>query len=133
LVAYIDTGAWIALLDPKDAFHASARATRGRLQAAQEGLVTGWHTLTELADGLSRHANQTHASRTLSRILESPSVRVEASEPHLDRAIELFTTRLDWGVDLSDCISFALMEAHRIRRAFAYDRDFEKAGFEIVG
>jgi predicted nucleic acid-binding protein len=133
LVAYIDTGAWIALLDRKDAFHASARATRERLRTAKESLVTGWHTLVELADGLARHADQARAASTLSAILASPTVRVEPSQPHVERAMELFSSRTDWNVDLSDCLSFALMEAHEIRRAFAYDRDFEKAGFEVIG
>ena len=133
MAVYIDTGAWIALLDRKDSYHQAASAVRARIQKTQETLITGWHTLFELADGLTRHTSQNHAAQTIRRILESPSVRVEASEPHLDRALEIVSTHGDWNVDLSDCISFALMEAHGIQRAFAYDRDFEKAGFEVLG
>jgi len=41
--------------------------------------------------------------------------------------------RLGWGIDLSDALSFAVMEHEGIDEAFTYDDDFEKAGFEIVG
>lgn len=133
MVAYIDTGAWIALLDAKDTHHEAARAMRSSIQDAQEILFTGWHTLIELADGLTRHASQAHSAETIQAIVESQSVHVEPSQPHRDRALEFFTKYHDWNVDLSDCFSFALMEEHGIQRAFTYDDDFAKPGFEIIG
>lgn len=55
------------------------------------------------------------------------------SEPVFAKALDIFDTQLDWDGDLSDCLSFALMEALGIQRAFTYDADFAKAGFEIIG
>lgn len=133
MAAYIDTSAWIALLDSRDRYHPAAVAAQKRLLDTQESLVTGWHTLLELSDGLAQHTNQRRASATLTKILKSPTVHIEPSEPHLDTALELFSSRTDWEVDLSDCISFALMQANKIERAFTYDNNFAKAGFEMVG
>lgn len=133
MALYVDTGAWIALREPKDNNHAAASKRLHAILADQEAIIVGWHTLIEFADGLARHYNQKDASTEIERILSSPRVRVEASEPYLPAARELFRSRHSWNVDLTDCLSFALMKAKGLERAFTYDRDFEKAGFRIEG
>ncbi|HEV8361565.1 MAG TPA: PIN domain-containing protein [Candidatus Thermoplasmatota archaeon] len=133
MAVYVDTSAWIALHERREEDHAAAKRAVERLARANEPLITGWHTLTELADGLARHYDQAKASQVLEQLLASPRVRVVASEPHVARGLEILRTRTDWNVDLSDCLSFALMEAHGIQRAFTYDRGFKKPGFELLG
>jgi predicted nucleic acid-binding protein len=100
---------------------------------SQETLVASWHTLVELVDGLARHYGQKEAAAELERLLGSARLRVEPSEPHLPAAQEWFRSRPNWNVDLSDCLSFALMTSKKIERAFTYDRDFAKAGFRLEG
>ncbi|HLE47286.1 MAG TPA: PIN domain-containing protein [Candidatus Thermoplasmatota archaeon] len=128
---YVDTSAWIALHEPRDTNHGAAKDRLQALVAAQEILVAGLHTIVELADGLARHYGQREASAELERLLSSPRLRVESSEPHLQAAREIFRGRTNWEVDLSDCLSFAFMKAKGIQRAFTYDRDFLKAGFQV--
>lgn len=128
---YVDTGAWIALHEARDQNHAAAVERLRALHRAGETLVTGWHTLVEYADGLARHYDQRTASKELATILRSPAIRVAPSEPGMTTALELLSSRADWNVDLSDCLSFALMKAQGIARAFTYDADFRKAGFTI--
>lgn len=131
MAVYVDTSAWIAIHEPRDRNHQAARTRFLSLLEAQEILVVGWHTLIELADGLVRHYSQAEAAGQIRRILESPRVRVEASEPHLPAARELLQKRSNWNVDLSDCLSFALMKQKALTRAFTYDSDFEKPGFVL--
>lgn len=133
MAVYVDTSAWIALHEPRDQNHATAKKRLLDLLAAKELLVVGWHTLVELADGLARHYGQKEAAQELERLLKSPSIRVEPSEPHLATARKIFAGRAGWNVDLSDCLSFALMEAKRLGRVFTYDADFAKAGFRPEG
>lgn len=133
MAIYVDTSAWIALHEPRDNNHQAAIKRLRVLFDSQETLVAGWHTLAELADGLVRHYGQKEASAELERLLRSPRLRVEPSEPHLPAARELFRLRPGWNVDLSDCLSFALMTAKNIERVFTYDRDFAKAGFRLDG
>lgn len=131
MALYVDTSAWIALREPKDNNHNAASKRLRTILADQEAIVVGWHTLVEFADGLTRHYNQKEASAEIERILSSPRVRVEPSDPYLPAARELFRSRHSWNVDLSDCLSFALMKAKGLDRAFTYDGDFERAGFQI--
>lgn len=133
MTLYVDTSAWIALFDRKEKAHSSARAVVEGAAGRNVKLLTGWHTLVELADGIANHYDQARAAREIDRLLRSPSVRVLDSESRRDAALDLLRARTSWGVDLSDCLSFALMTHHGIATAFTYDRDFEKAGFERVG
>lgn len=133
MAVYVDTSAWIALHEPRDHNHEAAVRRLRELFDSQETLVAGWHTLVELADGLVRHYGQKEAEAELERLLSSPRLRVEPSEPHGPAARELFRLRPNWKVDLTDCLSFALMTAKNIERAFTYDRDFAKAGFRLEG
>ncbi|MHB8585335.1 MAG: type II toxin-antitoxin system VapC family toxin [Thermoplasmatota archaeon] len=129
----MDTSAWIALHEPRDQNHTSAKARLTRLVESHELLVSGWHTLVEFADGLARHYDQSHASREIARLRASPRLRIEDSEPHHDAALAIFDDMTSWNVDLSDCLSFALMRSAALERVFTYDTDFAKAGFEVLG
>lgn len=131
MTVYVDTSAWIALFDRRESRHATARATLS--EALPKGLTTGWHTLVELADGLAHHYDQETAAREIDRLRSSPRLRILDSEPARDAALDIFRARPSWGVDLSDCLSFALMQKHGISTAFTYDTDFEKAGFRRIG
>lgn len=133
MAVYVDTSAWIALHEPRDKNHARAKKALQGLGNRAEILLTGWHTLIELADGLARHYDQARASREVERLLRSPRLRVEPSEPYLEAARELFAGRRDWNVDFSDCLTLALVSSRGIRTVFTYDSDFAKPGFLLEG
>lgn len=46
-------------------------------------------------------------------------------------AVDLFRKFADQKVSFTDCVSFALMRRHRVKRAFTFDRHFAGAGFEV--
>lgn len=132
MAVYVDTGAWIALYEPRDENHDTAKRRLRSLRDSHEVLVAGWHTLVEFIDGIVHHYDQARAAQELDRIRGSPSVRIEPAHPHREEALDLFDDRRDWGIDLSDAISFALMGDLGLERAFAYDEDFETAGFTVL-
>lgn len=62
-----------------------------------------------------------------------PVVVVEWVDPTLhDRALAATIAAALRDVSLVDRVSFELMRHLGIRRAFAFDDDFERAGFELV-
>jgi len=44
-------------------------------------------------------------------------------------AVEAFVKYADQEVSFTDCVSFVLMRKNKLRRAFAFDDHFERAGF----
>lgn len=132
MAVYLDTGALIALYEPRDTNHGSAKRRLDQLRTDREVLVSGWHTIVEFIDGLAHHYTQARAAQELDRLRSSPRLRIEDTEPYRQAAIEILDSRTDWGIDLSDALSFATMEALELQAAFAYDEDFEMAGFEVL-
>ena len=70
---------------------------------------------------------------TLNPSIDRHVIVPQLAKDDANRATDIFETRTDWNVDLSDCLSFALMEYLGVTRVFTYDSDFAKAGFEVVG
>jgi len=46
--------------------------------------------------------------------------------------LELFTQRPDKSWSLTDCISFVVMQQHKVEDALTGDRHFEQAGFNAL-
>jgi uncharacterized protein len=61
------------------------------------------------------------------------SLKLMAFEKALtDQAVALFETRADkdWGI--TDCMSFVVMQNHRLNDALTADKHFEQAGFRAL-
>ena len=133
MTVYLDTGALIALNDRSDRNHAAAvscfkRATRDGVR-----FVLGRPVLVEYLDGVTKRVSKTDAIQRLHQIEGSSLWRVE---PDLDedrtRARELFLLYDDHDIDLTDSLSFAIMERLGLKEAFTFDPDFTVHGFSRV-
>lgn len=127
---FVDTAAWLALINKDDHFHKQARAVRDRLVAAQASFITTDWVLLEVANSLSKRRFRKSAVRLVEAISRSPNIRVVRTDPYLwDRAWNLYKKSRDKDWSLTDCMSFVVMRDEGIRQAFTTDRHFEQAGF----
>jgi len=126
-----DSSAILALLDADDADHGRAVATAR--QIASERLPSFMTNYIEV---------EAHALllRKLGRALARewlftgglPVIRALAEEE--ERAREIIERHSDKDWSLCDAISFAVLDARRIRRAFTFDRHFLQYGrIEVLG
>ncbi len=127
---FVDASYWIALVNPKDKLHRSAKALGTTL--GQVRFVTSEMVLTELCDDVAKGGEMLRRSamdlvRSLRRL---PNVLiVPQTSAQFQEALTLYAARpdKDWG--LTDCASFRIMASESISEALTHDRHFAQAGF----
>jgi uncharacterized protein len=131
---FIDSSAWIALLDQRDGFHRQARAFQQELLRGIHGrLVTTDYVLDEAVTYLRQHGSVHLVGDFRTIVTTSESLQVVWTTP--DRfwaAWETLLGRPDKRWSLTDCLSFVTMQALGIRLAFGFDSDFRQAGFDML-
>jgi predicted nucleic acid-binding protein len=127
---FVDTAAWIALINVDDDFHEQAGQVKTQLKKEKKSLVTSDFILLEVADGLSFPSIRTRTIRFINRLKEAQGLLIiPISQTLFNQGWTLYSKRLDkeWG--LTDCISFVIMQQQEIKMAFTSDKHFEQAGF----
>ncbi|MEP7360946.1 MAG: PIN domain-containing protein [Chloroflexota bacterium] len=129
MTAFVDTSALYALLDDHDLHHGEASDALRRLVGTE--LVTHEFVVIETASLIGRRLPWAATERLLEGIL--PVIDVSPVDSDLyDAAVSAYRQSSSARISLVDRTSFAFMTSLGIRRAFAYDKDFEQAGFELI-
>lgn len=127
---FVDTAAWLALLNTSDALHQSAQRVMAELQKQRTHLVTTEFVLLEVADALSSSSVRAKTVAFITGLQQVKNIEiVPASTQLFAQGWKLYTQRVDKNWGLTDCISFVVMLQHAIIPAFTSGRHFEQAGF----
>jgi predicted nucleic acid-binding protein len=128
--AFGDTFFFIALLNPNDSYHQAA----AQLSREWDGqiITTRW-VLAEIGNALSRTNGRWSFVSFLDGLKQQEHLQVLPNSDQLfEQGVELFAARPDKEWSLTDCISFAAMQAHSIDEAITGDHHFEQAGFKLL-
>lgn len=130
----VDTGALLALASSRDQYHERALRTLAALQKAGTRMVGHVLVLGELHGHLLRRLDAASARRILGGLTKDPSFQwLDVDVPLIDRATSAWMDRFsDQRVSLTDALTFELMRESKLTHAFAYDQDFETAGFALL-
>lgn len=126
---FVDTSALYALLDEADAHHTEASDALRRAVGTE--LVTHAYVVVETCALVGRRLPWAATERLLDGLLPVIDVRSVDSDLHR-QAIDAYRRSGSARVSLVDHLSFALMRSLGIGRAFAFDDDFAREGFELV-
>jgi uncharacterized protein len=131
---FFDTGAWAALCIPGDRNAGAARRFHGDVARGAHGaIVTTSFVLDEAVSLVRMETDIATAAGLLRGILQDPTVTVVWIGPqHFPAALEMFERHVDKRWSFTDCTSFVTMTELQIETAFAFDRNFEQAGFARV-
>ncbi len=125
MLAYVDTGALIALAVSTDKNHGAALAYLRKALSEGTRFVLGRPVLVEYVDGVTQRVGKPEAIEQLHALESSAVMRIEPDlEEDHRTARDLFLRYDDHPIDLTDCLSFAIMGRLRLKEAFAFDRDF---------
>lgn len=130
---FIDTGAWVALADAADKYHAQALAIRQRLLDETIGWLTTNFVVAESFTLLPRKLGHTSAHEFLKTIREWERLTCFSASRDLElQAEELLRHYADQDFSYVDAISFATMKQFDVAEAFAFDHHFLVAGFTLI-
>ena len=126
--AFADTSYFIARLIVQDQWHRRALATKAPRETITSSLV-----INETISLLQARGLFTAALAFLRGIREQEGLRIVYPDAALQLAAwEMFGRHVAYGANAVDCVSFAIMAEHSIRRALTFDNHFRAAGFEIL-
>lgn len=129
---FIDTSGLIALSDEKDRNHIRAKAYLNEQLQKGARFVLGKNILAEYIDGVTKRIGKKKGIEELDNILNSKLLVIEpVSEADWKVAIGYFRKYRDNEIDLTDCLSFSMMERLDLKTAFTFDSDFETHGFSM--
>ncbi len=133
--AFVDSGAWIALIYEGDRNHSRARAHYRRLLAKRVSLLTSNYVLAETYTWLRYHASHRRAlevHRLVTAAQQQNLLRLLWVERIVaDEAWLLFEQYDDQVLSITDCTSFVLARQTGAEEVFAFDQHFAMMGFVV--
>jgi predicted nucleic acid-binding protein len=132
-VLFADTFYWVAVLSPRDPFHARVMSWGRNLGTTR--LVTTDEVLAEVLNWFSgagpywrgKAATLVHNLRTDPDVDVLPQTRAG-----FDAALALYEARLDKGYSLTDCRSMLAMKDLGLTEVLTNDHHFTQEGFTIL-
>ena len=133
-LAFVDTGAWIALATQRDKYHRRAREFF-RSIAKDTKLMTSNYVVSETVTWLTYHRARPAALtfwRTIEESQRSGLLDLEWVTPAVHRqAWEFFRRYDDKALSFCDCRSFAICIERRVDFVFGFDSDFLSVGLDL--
>jgi predicted nucleic acid-binding protein len=130
MVIFLDTSAWLALLNKSDHLYRTANQIWRELQRQRARFVTSEFVLLELANALAQPLFRSRI-RSVVRDIQTKTYLeiVPLSSALLNEAWNLFESRPDKSWGITDCTSFVIMAEQNIKVALTADQHFVQAGF----
>jgi predicted nucleic acid-binding protein len=132
-VYFADTFWWIAVANPKDAWHARVLAWEAAHPHAR--FVTTEEILSELLTWFAGTGptGRAHASAVVRGIMGDPSTQVlPQTSADFAAALALYEARPDKGYSLTDCRSMLALRSLGLTEVLTNDQHFTQEGFTIL-
>ena len=133
---FVDSGAWIALLNQRDQYHDDAVAIYNGLKQQRARLLTTDYVTDETATWLKYRANHSVAMQFLDLVesVEKTGVLTiaEIDKTLFQEAKRLFRQYDSAKLSFTDCTSFAVCQKHNISETYAFDDHFAMMGITVL-
>lgn len=133
MTTFVDTSALYAILAEDDPSHAAAMRWIDEVaDGKDERLRTHSYVVAEALSLVHARLGGAAARALIESVLPACEVRFVDEQIHA-RAVSAYLAALGSNQpSFVDRVSFETMREERLRRAFSFDRDFSREGFEVV-
>lgn len=133
---FVDSGAWIAFLDPTDRYHNDSVVIYNDLLQQKRRLLTTDYVLDETITRLRYDVRHSVAVQFLDLIesVERTGVLTiaEIDKTLFQEAKRLFRQYDSAKLSFTDCTSFAVCQKHNISETYAFDEHFAMMGITVL-
>ncbi len=133
---FVDSGAWIAFLDPTDQYHNDAVVIYNDLVQEKMRLLTTDYVVDETITRLRYDVSHSVAVQFLD-LIESVKKTGVLTIAEIDRTLfeeakRLFRRYDSAKLSFTDCTSFAVCQKHKISETYAFDDHFAMMGITVL-
>ena len=133
---FVDTSAWLAIVNKKDKMHLKARHEYVKLLEEDVIFVTTDYVLSETLTRIRYDTGHREAVKFYEIINDahiSKSLIIQWIDPKIwHEAWQIFGKYADQKFSVTDCTSFITAKNLKIKKIFAFDEDFKTMGFWVV-
>lgn len=129
MTVILDTSALFAVAQPDDPNHDTALDTISMLVRREAELAVPNYVAAETLSLVARRLGMAAARRANLVLARAATLWITPVEHAVGTREFLQSGR---ALSFVDCTTFAIMRARGLTQAFAFDDDFERAGFELV-
>ncbi len=130
---FVDTGAWIALADTDDDYHAQATKILPSVLKDFRNVLTSNLVIAESYILMLHELGYRASQEFLNNITASFRIKVIYSTQEVEEdAKAILKKYTDQDFSYTDAVSFAIMKKHKIEKAFSFDKHFTTAGFTRI-
>lgn len=131
---FVDTGAWIALVQSRDPLHVRAKETWELMESMGARTRTSVPVILETFTFLERNTSRDVALAWKDSLESMPHfTMLECTSGDVQKSWAFFRRKDLHKLSAVDATSFVVMAKAKIRTVFAFDHHFATAGFRIVG
>ncbi len=131
---FVDTGYWIALLNPKDGLHSTARMVTAELEPPVH-LITTEMVLVEFLNAFAERSAhlRTAATKLVAQLQADPkTLIIEQDHAQFEGGLGVYTEYIDKQWSLTDCVSYKVMSEENLTDALAHDKNFQQMNFRAL-
>lgn len=122
---FVDTGAFIALIDADDENHKAAAAFYKKSKEKGARFVTTNFVVCETMNYLRARISHDIAVLFRENLKKSGFIEITTVTPSIEEAaFALFRRYADKDFSFTDCTSFSIMRSLKLKTAFAFDKHF---------
>jgi len=129
---FVDTSAFVALINPKDACHQKAVQINDDLSQKGVSLYTSDYILDETLTLIVSRQSHYHSVQFLDWVHKAVSRKqihlLFMNEGVFQKAERWFRKFSDHPLSFTDCTTVAFVKEYKINGVFSFDDDFEKVG-----
>ncbi len=128
---FVDTGAWYADFVNDDEYHSEAR--KFFVAGSPSAFLTTDYIVAEVLNLLTVRGYADRAREVVVDFFDVKLARIEwVTRKDVERAREVFRQFTDKRWSFTDCVSYAVIERLKIKKAFAFDNHFRQFGIVEV-